>query len=481
MNHPRPLVLCVALSSFALVGCGTSPPTDPPSPASTLTVPSGRYPARTDLLAVKIPDGAPTRWYTAQFPPLRSVRLLPNAPDADLAGDLRKQFNKAILDPTLYEQDVWMPAQGDRIARLLDAHFGTSAAPTVRIPTWEHMVATGVVRFDQSVSFGANLKDIRAKLGKAKLKDWEADWKEASAAKSELKLDDATLARGSVVYRRWCLQCHGPSGAGDPAYAVEAGPMPRDYRQGVFKYVTAFPPPTAPKKAGLGAGGKARRTDLKQTVRNGIDGTIMPAFTSLTAVELDDVVSYVIHLSVRGETEFATLSRAIKPGGDDPIYEGGELDWLFVQHQLAVLTNWGVAEKNPIPVPQAQSMTEKDRIESAVRGYRLYNSSDFGCTGCHANYGRVQQLKWDAWGTIVQPRNLTLGVYRGGRTGEDLYARIYGGIAPVAMPSSGQHVTNVAPRTPDKIWDIVHFLHALADPADRKRMQAKDPTIKFDQ
>lgn len=459
---------CVALVPFAFAGCGDAAPADAPSSAHA--VPVGRYPARTDLLAVKLPDGAPTRWHTAQFPPLRSVRLLPNTPDADLAAELRKQFNKTILDPTIFEQEVWMPAQADRLTRLLDVHFGTPAVPSVRVPTLEQVVATGVVRFDPSVSLGANLKDARAKLGKAKLKDWEADWEAANAAKEELQLDDATLARGSVVYRRWCLQCHGPSGAGEPAYAVEGGPMPRDYRQGAFKYTTALPP----KNPRPGANGKARREDLARTIRKGIDGTIMPAF-SLTDAELGDVVSYVIHLSVRGETEFATLAKAIKPGGEDPIAEGGELDWLFVQNELAVLINWGAAAKNPIPIPAEKPMTEKERIESAVRGYRLYNSSDFGCIGCHANYGREQRLKWDVWGTIVQPRNLMLGVYRGGRTGEDLYARIYGGIAPVAMPSSAQHATG----TPDKIWDIVHFLHALSDPADRKRMQERDPAITF--
>ncbi len=472
--------LLLAFLPLAFAGCGTSAPAEASSSTGALTVPSARYPVRTDLLAIKIPEGAPTRWPAAQFPPLRSVRLLPNTPDADIAADLRKQFGKAILDPTVYEQDVWMPAQADRVARLVDAHFGTPAAPTVRIPSLEQVVAAGVVRFDPTVSLGANLKDIRAKLGKAKVKDWEADWQAATATKTALKLDDAELARGSVVYRRWCVQCHGPSGAGDAAYAVEGGPVPRDYRQGVFKFTTSFPPPSAPKKAGLGASGKALRADLARTIRNGIDGTIMPAFTTLTDAELEDVVSYVIHLAVRGETEFATLAKTIKPGADDPIYEGGELDWLFVQHELAVLINWGVAAANKIPVPGQKPMTEKERIDSAVRGFRLYNAAEFGCASCHANYGRGQQLKWDAWGTVVQPRNLTLGVYRGGRTGADLYARIYGGITPSGMTAFHDRVTTAPPGTPDKIWDIVHFLHALADPADRKRMQEADPSIKFD-
>ena len=342
------------------------------------------------------------------------------------------------------------------------------------------MVAAGVTRFDQTDSFGANLKALRKQLGRAKVKDWEADWQAATAAKAELKLDDAALARGSLVYRRWCMQCHGPSGAGDPAYAVAGGPMPRDYRQGVFKYVTAFPPPSTPKKAGLGASGKARRQDLKRTVRIGVDGTIMPAFPTLTEQEVEDVVSYVIHLSVRGETEFATMEKTIKPGADDPIYEGGELDWLFVRHELAVLINWGVAAEHPIPVPPEQPMTEDERIAAAVRGARLYNAAEFGCASCHTDYGRGQQLKWDTWATVVQPRNLTLGVYRGGRKGADLYARIYGGIAPSGMTAFHKTVEDAPPGTPDKIWDIVHFLHALADPADRKRMQARDPSLKLE-
>lgn len=479
MKHLPLSVACLSLIPLAFTGCG-GPASVEASATPSAAPATTRYAPRTDLMAVKIPDGAPAHWSATRFPPLRSVRMMPNTPDPDLAADLRKQFGKTILDPTLYEQDVWMSAQADRLARLLDTHFGTPAAPAVTVPSFEHVLATSVIRFDPSLTLGANLKDARAKLGKAKAKDLEADWKTATAVKADLKLDAATLARGSVVYRRWCMQCHGPNGAGDAAYAVEAGPMPRDYRQGVFKYTTALAPGTAPKKAGLGSAGKPRRDDLTYTVRRGIDGTMMPAFPSLSDAEVSDVVSYVIHLSVRGEVEFATLARAIKPGGDDPIYEGAELDWLFVQNELAVLYNWGVAASNPIRVPKEPEMTDKERIESAVRGYRLYNAPEFGCGGCHANYGRAQQLKWDAWGTIVQPRNLTLGVYRGGRRGEDLYARIYGGIAPSGMTAFHEKVTTAPPGTPDKIWDIVHFLQALGDAGDRRRMQERDPEIKFD-
>ncbi|MFM8272895.1 MAG: c-type cytochrome [Gemmata sp.] len=477
---------CVALLPFALAGCGGPASADalPEAPGSA---PAARYQPRTDWMAIQSPTGGPVKWSSARFPPLLSVRLAPNTPDPELATDLLTQAKlkgtkRTVLDPLAYADGVWTQLQADRIARLLGTHFGTPAAPTVRVPGTDVVVASSFVRLDPAAGLGKNLKDARAKLGKAKVKDLEADWKAATEAKEELKLDDAALARGSLVYRRWCVQCHGPNGAGEAAYAIEGGPMPRDYRQGVFKYVTAFPPPNAVKKAGLGAGGKPRRSDLARTVRNGVPGTMMPAFTGLSAGEVEDVVSYVVHLSVRGEVEFATIAKAVRPTFDeeaDP-YTDGDLDGLFVQHLLAVLANWDVAAKNPIPVPEDPARTPAERIESAVRGFRLYNG-EFGCNGCHANYGRTQQLKWDAWATVVQPRNLTLGVYRGGSRGTDLYARIYGGIAPSGMNAFRDRVTGTPPGTPDKIWDIVHFLHALADPADRRAMQMRDSSIKFEQ
>lgn len=479
MIYSRVTLILVAALALALGGCGGAglPPEVEGAPAPRAA--SARYAPRTDLFALTIPAGAPTHWPAAGFPPLRSARLYPNAPDRDLAEDLRKQLGKNVLDPLRYEQDVWMPPQADRLSRLLDAHFGTPAAPAVRVPGWDHVSATANVRLEPGETFGAMLKGARDRLKTFKWDEWRADHAAAVAARAELKLDDAALARGSLVYRRWCLQCHGPSGAGEPAQAVEAGPAPRDYRQGVFKFVTAFPPPSLQKK-GQGAAGKPRREDLVRTVRNGIDGTIMPAFPTLTDQEVEDVVSYVVHLAVRGEVEVASLTKMIKPGDDDPLYTGGEIDWLFVQNELWVLYNWGLAAKHPIPIPPEPFRTEPERLKSAVRGFKLYNAAEFGCASCHANYGRVQQLKWDAWGTVVQPRNFTLGVYRGGRRGEDLYARIYGGINPSGMTAFHDRVAATPPGTPDKIWDIVHFLQALPDPHDRKRMQAMDSEVKLD-
>lgn len=474
LMHDRHISLAaVALIGLLGAGCGTAD--TPAAGASATSGSAGTYALRNDLMVIGPGlDGAPTRWYSPGFPPLRSARLYTTTPDRDIAEIIRKQLGKNVLDPT-----ELTPSQAAHIARLLDEDFGTPAQPKVRVPDWDELVRDAVVRLNPSRGVFANLRAAAASLTKWKSAAWRADWEAASAVRAELRLDDATLARGAVVYRRWCLQCHGPTGAGDGAHAINLAAMPRDYRQGLFKFVTAFPPPGLPKK-GFGAAGKPRRDDLKKTIRYGLDGSMMQPFTSLSEQELDDVVSYVIHLAVRGETEYATMVKALQPTEDDPDFVGSELTWLLEQNLLFVLVNWGVAAANPIPIPPENAPTEADRLASAVRGAQRYN--EFGCASCHVNYGREPALKWDRWGTMVQPRNLMLGVYRGGKRGQDLYARIYAGVNPSGMNAHFDRLAGSPsyPDQPDKIWDIVHFLQALADPAARARLQKADPTIKFD-
>src|SRR4029077_19002636 len=72
----------------------------------------------------------------------------------------------------------------------------------------------------------------------------------------------------------------------------------RDYRQGLFKFMsvdqTAGPKPP-------------RRDDLVRVLHQGVEGTAMPSFALLPAADLQDLVSYVIHLSMRGKVEFDAI------------------------------------------------------------------------------------------------------------------------------------------------------------------------------
>jgi hypothetical protein len=451
---------------------------------------SGQYPLRTDLMVVGKTglDGAPKHWPTAGFLPLVSARLPRSTPDADIADDIRKQLRKNVFDPT--NTNELSSAQTEILANALEMAFGIPAEPRVAIPDWDAVAMAAVARPDLSKGVFDNLGAYATALQNwEEAGRWKSDWNFVNVVKAELKLDEFSLARGSVLYRRLCMQCHGLTGAGDGSQAIQLASPPRDYRQGIFKFVTAFPvqdppknPGVKPKKRELNPGGKPRREDLKRTIRNGLDGSMMPAFSTLTEIDLDDLASYVIHLSIRGETEFATMRRVIQsgiqPDDNDPAeYNAAELRWLFLRNMLSVLDNWGLAAQSPIPIPPQHTRTNDDRLLSAFRGYKFYNSAEFGCAACHIKYGSEPALKWDLWGTVVQPRNLTLGVYRGGRRGEDLYARIYGGIYPSGMTAFHNTLRTPPsyPDQPDKIWNVVHFLQALADAHERQKL--KDPAI----
>lgn len=419
-----------------------------PAPVSTEPVGPSGYPLRVDLMPIG-DLGAPPKWPSAGYPPMRTARLGIRSPDAEFVALLLPKLTAqkpAILDP----QSDLTPVQRDILQELMEFYFGTPAAPIVKLPDTE--------------------------TGK-KLELAEAAMVEASSAKGALVLDDAAILQGSVLYRRWCLSCHGPTGAGDGAHAVAMAAMPRDYRRGLFKFVTCFPKGT-PRSGELG---KARRDDLKRTIRNGLDGSMMPPFVQFTEDELDSLASYVMHLSIRGEVEFEVIARTIgltkNPRDDDPEFSREFAEQVLAQKLLQTVGNWKRADDSKIPIPPPNVNSESDRILSASRGYKAFLGT---CGGCHQDFGRGEQLKFDLWGTVVQPRNLMLGVYRGGRRGEDLYARIYGGIYPSTMPDSKAKADGAKPGEPDGIWDVVHFLQFLADTRSRKLLQQFDPSIKFE-
>ena len=451
MRLPRFLLLLIIVATALLpIGCGrVETPVDRPPP---LVAAVARYAVRTDLMAIG-DLGAPPKWPSAGHLPLENLRLGQKSPDPEFISLLEpklKARKPAILDPLAVP-----PNPRDVIGQLLDAYFGTPASPKVRVPT-----ADDAKRIN--LEFYKSPKVIKESLA------------EAAAAKAALPLDDAGLARGGILYRRWCMQCHGPSGGGDGEHAIAMAAPPRDYRKGLFKFVTCFPT-GVPSKGELG---KARIDDLKRTIRNGLDGSMMPPFPQFDEEQLAELAGYVMHLSIRGESEFEMIERTLVPTFDDPDFSAEFAEQMLVLRLCDSLPNWKKANDSPIPVPPENTPTDLDRLASAARGYKGFATT---CAGCHQDYGRAPQLKFDLWGTVVQPRNLVLGVYRGGRRGEDLYARIYGGIYASTMPDSkAKASTDPDPSKPDGIWDIVHFLQALSDPAQRKRLQQFDPSIKLE-
>lgn len=273
--------------------------------------------------------------------------------------------------------------------------------------------------------------------------------------RTKLELDDATLERGATMYRQQCLHCHGLTGDGHGATAPWVNPHPRDYRLGRFKFTSS--------KQDEGRR-KPRREDLIRTIHEGIEGSSMPTFRMLTQPEIEALASYVIHLSLRGELEYSVLLAAFKDelGGG---VQGGVKDYIEV-----IGKNWLQAQDSliiPETIPPS-NMTDAQMKASVANGMRLFiQQGGAGCISCHTDFGRQSAYKYDAWGTITKPVDLTQGIYHGGRRPIDIYWRIYSGINGSGMTAFGSQVSS------KDIWDIVHFLQALPYPGMRQKYEIK--------
>jgi mono/diheme cytochrome c family protein len=305
---------------------------------------------------------------------------------------------------------------------------------------------------------------------------------DAKTMVEELRLTPAALSVGSQLYRRHCLTCHGVPGDGRGPTGPWVNPHPRDYRLGAFKFIS-----TDPDKITDNLARKPRRADLLRTLNLGIDGTTMPSFSLLPEDQLENLVSYVIHLSIRGEVEIETLKPLIASKDNPELFnaEGGSDDATVATHVRFLtklfLKRWADSNKavlQPAPYPYAAD-NETERMASVRRGYEIFTNSTpeahpepvkgAGCISCHQDFGRQVNFKYDQWGTLVRPANLTSGMYRGGRRPVDLYWRVRGGIIPSQMPLVKLTETKPGGGEGDQIdgrkyWDLVNFLLALPYP-----------------
>jgi mono/diheme cytochrome c family protein len=313
------------------------------------------------------------------------------------------------------------------------------------------------------------------------------------ATRATLKLSASTLERGSQLYRLHCVHCHGLSGNGRGPTAPWVNPHPRDYRQGIFKFTSSS------QDQGVR---KPRRADLIRTISHGVEGTSMPAFNLLPEQSLDDLASYVTHLSIRGQCEFNVMSDAIgaKFPGNVKRALGEELKtiadaWVTAQNSMIDPAKAYPTEKDEkkdpyrgyppgmrtdegrpiVPGGSNYGLEDEDKLRDSVRrGFEIFsNQAKSACGGCHRDFGRRSELNYDAWGTILRPANLTLGAYRGGRRPIDLYWRIYAGINGVNMPKFREPPppgdVKALKELNQDIWDLVNFIQVLPYPAMREK------------
>lgn len=321
----------------------------------------------------------------------------------------------------------------------------------------------------------------------------------AVAAGDELVIDDGgLLAQGRVVYQKNCMHCHGTTGDGNGPTAKYMQPPPRDYRSGIFKFTSTQ------------AAERVTRADLTRILDEGIPGTYMPSFLLMDETEKKAVIEYVRWLSIRGElekrltdelTDFSTKDlqaefakneaaykaavakgeKAEPPAPITPAVDTLQKDFaeFFESDYLGIVEDttdflksaWERAEE-PSSIITPTVVRTPDDAASRERGRLLYLSDKTKCYTCHGPQGKgdgpANFEYWkmptgdgnyprpglhDLWGNPLPARDLTRGIYRGGRKPVDLYRRMYAGIKGTPMPAFGGITLTDA-----EIWDLVNYI-----------------------
>ncbi len=326
-----------------------------------------------------------------------------------------------------------------------------------------------------------------------------------------LKIDMPALKDGATHYRIHCLHCHGVSGDGHGPTSRWINPHPRDFRQGMFKFQSVSQKSKSNRPP--------RRDDLYHTLHQGIDGTAMPAHLILKREEIEAMVSYVIHLSIRGKAEFDTLKQAFllidgklvhektprdkdgkprtdlsKPGNEELNAELQKRIFDDVQtYAQGTAAEWVASQRDEEMIqPKANPyVSEKDKFASRLRGKLMFNgvggtekrdfrdadgevatievkvdakrAKEANCVECHIDYGRRAEFRWDEWGTQVRPRNFTEGIFRGGKRPADIFHRVHSGINGSGMQAYHGLEENT-------LWDLVNFVQALGYPKMRESL-----------
>lgn len=413
----------------------------PPKPIET-NPPKEKYPQRSGWLACDKQDltSIPIDWNRNGLHPLAELGLEKEkrSKNAELLETEQKNNRVFNLDRYPHLKDLG----GDprpKLAATLDAFFGTPAAPRI---------------------FPAEKDPILKPEIKSQLQA-------LYAIAEELQLAPEILAKGASLYRTNCQTCHGVTGGGDGPAGRYLTPLPRDYRQGAFKFISTGYDFTADKVRA-----RPHRDDLARTIRKGLDGSSMPAFSTLSEADVQALVSYVIHLSIRGEIEYRFLRIVAdkKIAEEDPDGDPEALPEFATRQLNRLLKLWRKCNEKKITLEEDPYLTETAKLEAASRGHRLFLEN---CASCHLGYGRESKLKFDAWGSITKPRNLAGEGYRVGRTPQEIFTRIYEGIPGAGMPEKRDLLATPAEKAEgrSRMWDLVYFVYYLGDAYKRRQLR----------
>ncbi len=243
----------------------------------------------------------------------------------------------------------------------------------------------------------------------------------APGAMAETAKESAPPTPAEEVFATHCATCHGATGKGDGPASYLLFPKPRDFTSGVYRFKSTYDqaPPT--------------KADVERNIRNGIARTAMPAFNSiLSDGEIASLIDYVLALNERP---------------------------------------WPNLSVEPVSIPPRPEFNAS-LIE---QGQRVFVA--MGCAPCHGETGRGDgpsaEGLLDANDYPLPPADFTTGVFKAGRTPEDLYRTVLVGVPGTPMPSfkaameANIKVEGLDPST-DMVWALVAYIQSLAEPRERE-------------
>lgn len=251
----------------------------------------------------------------------------------------------------------------------------------------------------------------------------------------KLGLKEETVLAGQGLFQQECAKCHGPVGDGNGRW-IDARRSARDFTRGAFKFTST--------------GGIPTQDDLARIIRNGIPQSLMGDFSNLTERQIQSLVQYIVFIANRGVAELKLIAAA--KNAEELTQE------LIDEEVLSAAEPWKTA-KDRVIKPTSPRPDESPAI--LAEGKALFLSERAKCYDCHGQSGEGdgaggQDIR-DDWGNPMEPANLTLKEYRGGKRPMDIYYRIAGGLPGTPMPAMGKVLSS------KEVWALERYLRSLED------------------
>ncbi len=216
----------------------------------------------------------------------------------------------------------------------------------------------------------------------------------------------ASQRAGRVTYLLHCVFCHGERGDGRGVSGLGLSPPPRDFRAGVFKWVSTA------------AGDLPQDADLRRTISRGLAGTAMRPW-SLSPQELDNLIDYLKTLSPRWRRG-APLP---EPLPVDP-WGPGRAAEAMVRGEAVYYGRAQCATCHPAYVSR-----------SVAEGYARAFQGEGVRLGWRPDAHRGVAVHEEGYGVAVVAPDFTRDVLRNGAAVDDLARVIAAGVGGTPMPA----------------------------------------------